>query len=208
MSWMRWITPARTSSMRSSSKLTMMAVVRPSSETRSPRIRSSPTARRRISAGSRVSSFSSSGRTDDAAVVLGRRQRLHDRRGGKAVDLLHRIDALDVAGDPGERAQRVAREQPVGRLRLQRDDEHARAGEFGAQPLVVLVDRVVPREPGGDVVVDDRDVGAGRQRQGAEDEERRQREPPAVDAAGEPFAHRTTRSSSRRLKSASFRPTL
>ena len=47
MSWIRWMTPARTASMRSSSKLTTSAVTVASSETRSPRISSSSSARRR-----------------------------------------------------------------------------------------------------------------------------------------------------------------
>ena len=100
MSWICWMTPPRTSSMRSSSKPTMIAVVEPSSETRSPRIRSSSSARRRMSAGSRVAR-SVEQRTDVETAVLGiaALQRLDDRRRGQAVDALDGVDALDVAGD-------------------------------------------------------------------------------------------------------------
>ena len=57
------MTPARTASIRASSKLTTIAVTAPLSETRSPRIRSSFIARRRTSCGVCVPPGSISRRT-------------------------------------------------------------------------------------------------------------------------------------------------
>ena len=77
--------------------------------------------------------------------------------------------------------ERVAREQPVGGVGLQRDDQRARAAKLLAEALVVAVDRVVASRTRRDVVVDVRDVGARRKRERAEDDEDRQREAPALD---------------------------
>src|SRR5688572_5553397 len=86
-------------------------------------------------------------RPDVYAAVIGAvrarlpdRQRLDDRRRRQAVDLLHGVNALDVAGDLRDRAQRRPGKEEIGRIGLERDDEHARAGKLGPQTLVVLVD--------------------------------------------------------------------
>ena len=58
-------------------------------------------------------------------------QRLDDGGGRQAVDLLNGVDALDVAGDRLDRLERVAGEQPIGRIRLEGDDERAGAAKLG-----------------------------------------------------------------------------
>ncbi len=150
-------------------------------------------------------------RTDVEAAVLAR-ERFNDRRGREAVDSLHGVDAFDVAGNGLDELQCVAREEPLGCVGLQCHDQGARAGELLAEAFVVLEDRVLFREPRGDVVIDLHHVGAGRQHQRAEDDEDRQRDPPPPDdvgeAVGEADPHRMPLSSSRRVKSASLRPTL
>ena len=175
--------------MRSSSKLTMMAVVLPSSDTRSPRSRSSSSARRWISAGSRDSRFSSRGRTSrppssalrhpwlSCRLQPDRRKRLDDRGGRQAVHLLDRVDAFDVVRDLLDCPQRVA-ERRADRLNRPSSAtmSDARSGELLPETLVVHVDRVRLREPGGDVVVDLRDVGARRERERAEHDDGRERD--------------------------------
>ena len=143
-------------------------------------------------------------------------QRLHDGGGGEAVDPLDRVDALDVAADGLDRLERLPREQPIGGIGLERDDERAGAAELRPEALVVAVNGIVFREPRRDVVVDLRDVRPGRLGEGAEHDEDRERDAPPVDPAGKRLTHlvcpepcrRSPCSSSRRLKAASFRPTL
>ena len=60
---------------------------------------------------------------------------------------LDRVDALDVAGDPPDQAQRLPGEQPFGGIGLQRDDQRAAAAELVTKALVVAVDGIVLREP-------------------------------------------------------------
>ena len=73
----------------------------PSSETRSPRIRSSSRARRRIVRRIACVKVLEQRPDFEPAVIAGRVRphRLDDRRGGQAVDALDGVDALDVAGD-------------------------------------------------------------------------------------------------------------
>ncbi len=149
--------------------------------------------------------------TDVETAILGiaALQRLDDRRRGQAVDSLNGVDALDVAGDRLDRLQRVAGKQSIGRIGLERDDQRARAAKLRPKALVVAIDRVVLREPRGNVVVDLRDVRARRQGERANHDEDRQRKAPAIDPAGKRVTHLLmVLSSSRRLKSASFKPTL
>ena len=96
------------------------------------------------------------------------RDRVDDGGGGEAVDVLDGVDPFDVAGDRGDRLEGRAREQPIGRVGLERDDERAGAAELAPEPLVVAIDGIVLREPRRDVVVDLGDVGARRLDEGAE----------------------------------------
>ena len=112
-------------------------------------------------------------------------QRLDDGGRREAVDLLDGVDALDVAGDRRDRLEGRAGEQPIGRVGLEGDDERAGAAKLGPVTLVVLVDRVVLREPRGDVVVDLGDVRERRLDERADDDEDRERNAPAIDPAGE-----------------------
>jgi len=75
---------------------------------------------------------------------------------------LNGLDTFDVARDRVDHSQRLAREEPIGRIGLDGNDEGARAAELRAEPLVVLVNRIGFGEPRGDVVVDPRDVRARR----------------------------------------------
>src|SRR5262245_60661527 len=91
------------------------------------------------------------------------------------------FDALDVTRDLLNELQRFGREQPIGRVGLERDDEEARASELFTEPLVVAVDGILLREPRGDVVVDVGNVSARYEQDRGQYDERTGREPPAVD---------------------------
>jgi hypothetical protein len=78
-------------------------------------------------------------RPDVQAVRYG----LDDRRRGQAVHPLHRLHALDVAGDLLDEAEGLAREDRRRRVRLERDDQRPGAAELLAVALVIPIDRVL-----------------------------------------------------------------
>ncbi len=157
------MTAARTSSTRRSSKKTTIAATVPSSDTRSPRSSSSSSARcadvgRRPGleildrAGGRRAR-----RRRPATPAAGRRRPSPSRgwltRSTASTRSMSPLDAL-------EELEALAAEQPVAARRLDRDDQRARAAELVAESLVLAVDRILAREPRGQVVVDVGDVGA------------------------------------------------
>ena len=140
-------------------------------------------------------------------AASGARPGVDDRDGAEAVDALDGRHSLDVGRDLVEEIEALAAEQPIAAWRLDRDDQRAGAAEFVAKALVFLVDRIVAREPRGEIVVDVGDVGARREHGGANQNQRGEQTAPAVQQRGERVAHRMPRSSSRRLTSSGVRPT-
>src|SRR5688572_5387045 len=116
------------------------------------------------------------------------------------------------------------------RVAFERDDQRAGACEFLAEPFVVLIERVGLRKPGGEVVVDALDLRERGDQERAQEADQAERIAEAIEeltqadavAGGTPArgrgvrggigsitaAHFAPRSSSRRLKSLSLRPTL
>jgi hypothetical protein len=146
-------------------------------------------------------------RVDQAPHVDAVARRADCGDGGETCDALHGVDALDRRRHVADEIERRRREEPIRRVGFERDDERAAAAEFVAKALVIAIDGIVLREPGADVVVDVRDVGVRREGERGEDDQRRQRIPPAPEPVGETPAHLIAASSSRRVKASSFRPT-
>jgi hypothetical protein len=110
------------------------------------------------------------------------------------------------------------------RVAFERDDQRAGAFEFLAEPFVVLIERVGLRKPGGEVVVDARDLRERRHQERAHEADQAERiaeaveelreaggaasERPVRSVAAGVAGHFAPRSSSRRLKSLSLSPTL
>ena len=123
---------------------------------------------------------------DATVVIRSDRQAGDDIGGGEAMHTIDGVHACDVVRDPTDELEALRREQP---RRAERDQQRALAAEFLAEPLVGAVNRIVPRDPHADVVVDRRDVRQRQHGQEAEEDGRAERQTEAVDQLGDARAH-------------------
>src|SRR5687768_1515150 len=143
-----------------------------------------------------------------AALISGQRvggKTPYDVGGRQALDAFHRVDTRDVAGQLPDELETLRGEQSI---RFERDEQSPLAAEFGAEPVVGLVDGILLRDPHADVVVDLGEVYRGKERQKSGDDRRTQRKAESKNEGRDASAHFAPASSSRREKSSSFKPTL